>query len=109
MCTVRSPMRVKPPPCEHVATLAIWFVGTASGPPPFRADYSQLWTRPEMRPMVFGWPDLANVAARPEKHSAAGAPHRFQSARRAMGDPSGHVTQPPAHRGKDPRRLKLEE
>lgn len=46
------------------------------GPSPFRADHSSLWTRPEMRPMVFGRPDLAN-AARPRTHPEAGAPHRF--------------------------------
>jgi hypothetical protein len=42
-------MPVKSPPWGYVATLAIWFVGTASGRPPFSADYSQLRTRPEMR------------------------------------------------------------
>jgi hypothetical protein len=36
-----------------------------------------VWTRPEMCFTVFACSGLANFTARPEKHSAAGAYHRF--------------------------------
>ncbi len=64
------------------AATAVWVRGDPRhmvrrnrGPSPFRAGRSSLWTRPEMCPMVFAWSDLANFAARPVKHSAAGASH----------------------------------